>query len=86
LTLATCRLKRRLPHQRVESSFNVLYATMFSATLPLAEFAAVVGNLRGARFGRDSAWRTAAILGALDEFRHAQIPLMLMHEITTGRF
>ena len=53
---------------------------LHSATLPLAEFAAVVGNLRGARFGRDSAWRSAAILGALDEFRHTQYPC-LMHEL-----
>jgi toluene monooxygenase system protein A len=51
-----------------------------AATLPLAEFAAVVGNLRAARFGRDSAWRTMATYGALDECRHTQIPLALMHE------
>jgi toluene monooxygenase system protein A len=51
------------------------------ATLPLAEFAAVIGNLRGARFGRDGAWRTAATLGALDELRHTQIPLALMHPL-----
>ena len=54
---------------------------LHAATLPLAEFAAVVGNLRGARFGRDSAWRTMATLGALDELRHAQIPLSYMHEL-----
>lgn len=54
---------------------------LHSATLPLAEFAAVVGNLRAARFGRDSAWRTMATFGALDEFRHTQIPLLLMHEL-----
>src|SRR6185295_19971021 len=30
---------------------------LHAATLPLAEFAAVIGNLRAARFGRDSAWR-----------------------------
>jgi toluene monooxygenase system protein A len=54
---------------------------LHSATLPLAEFAAVVGNLRAARFGRDSAWRTMATLGALDELRHTQIPLALMHEL-----
>jgi toluene monooxygenase system protein A len=52
---------------------------LHAATLPLAEFAAVVGNLRGARFGRDSAWRTMATLGALDELRHTQIPLSSMH-------
>ncbi len=54
---------------------------LHAATLPLAEFAAVVGNLRAARFGRDSAWRNAALLGALDELRHTQIPLLLMHEL-----
>lgn len=54
---------------------------LHSATLPLAEFAAVVGNLRAARFGRDSAWRHAATYGALDELRHTQIPLLIMHEL-----
>jgi toluene monooxygenase system protein A len=54
---------------------------LHSATLPLAEFAAVVGNLRAARFGRASAWRMMATLGALDEYRHTQIPLMVMHEL-----
>src|SRR4051794_3813311 len=54
---------------------------LHAATLPLAEFAAVIGNLRAARFGRSSAWRTTATLGALDEFRHTQIPLMVMHEL-----
>jgi toluene monooxygenase system protein A len=54
---------------------------LHAATLPLAEFAAVVGNLRAARFGRDSAWRTTATFGALDEMRHTQIPLLLMHEL-----
>lgn len=52
---------------------------LHAAVLPLAEFAAVVGNLRAARFGRDSAWRGAALFGALDELRHTQIPLELMH-------
>ena len=51
------------------------------ATLPLAEFAATVGNLRCARFGRDSAWRMTALLGALDELRHTQLPLRAMHEL-----
>lgn len=54
---------------------------LHSATLPLAEFAAVIGNLRAARFGRDSAWRTTAAFGALDEARHTQIPLLLMHDL-----
>jgi toluene monooxygenase system protein A len=54
---------------------------MHTAALPLAEFAAVIGNLRAARFGRASAWRTTATFGALDELRHTQIPLGLMHEL-----
>lgn len=54
---------------------------LHGATLPLAEFAAVIGNLRAARFGRDGAWRTAAAFGALDELRHTQIPLLLMHPL-----
>jgi toluene monooxygenase system protein A len=54
---------------------------LHAATFPLAEFAAVIGNLRAARFGRDSAWRNAAALGALDELRHTQIPLLVMHEL-----
>jgi toluene monooxygenase system protein A len=54
---------------------------LHAATLPLAEFAAVVGNLRAVRFGRDSAWRTMATFGALDELRHAQIPLYVMHDL-----
>lgn len=54
---------------------------LHAATLPLAEFAATVGNLRAARFGRDSAWRFTALLGALDEMRHTQIPLELMHAL-----
>jgi len=54
---------------------------LHAATLPLAEFAAVVGNLRAVRFGRDSAWRTMACFGALDELRHTQIPLAIMHEL-----
>jgi toluene monooxygenase system protein A len=52
-----------------------------AATLPFAEFAAVTGNLRAVRFGRDGAWRSMAMLGALDEVRHTQIPLLLMHEL-----
>jgi toluene monooxygenase system protein A len=54
---------------------------LHAATLPLAEFAAVVGNLRGARFARDGAWRASCTLAALDEVRHTHIPLALMHEL-----
>lgn len=71
---------------RVED-YQLLAATwvnglkLHAATLPLAEFAAVIGNLRGARFGRDGAWRAGCLFGALDEARHTQIPLLFMHEL-----
>jgi toluene monooxygenase system protein A len=54
---------------------------LHSATVAFAEFAAVIGNLRAGRFARDSAWRTTATFGALDELRHTEIPLSLMHEL-----
>jgi toluene monooxygenase system protein A len=54
---------------------------LHAATLPLAEFSAVIGNLRAARFGRDSAWRGAAIFGALDELRHTELPLTILHDL-----
>ena len=34
-----------------------------------------------ARFGRDSAWRTMSTLGALDDIRHTQIPLLIGHDL-----
>lgn len=52
---------------------------LHGALLPLAEFAAVIGNMRAARFARDSNWRDMALIGALDELRHTQIPLRLNH-------
>jgi toluene monooxygenase system protein A len=61
------------------SWLNVL--KMHAATMTFTEFAAVTGNLRAARFGRDGAWRSAATFGALDEVRHTHIPLLLMHEL-----
>jgi toluene monooxygenase system protein A len=54
---------------------------LHAATLPLAEFAATIGNLRAARFARDSAWRSTALLGALDELRHTQLPLVALHDL-----
>jgi toluene monooxygenase system protein A len=54
---------------------------LHSAAFTLAEFAAVVGNLRSARFGRSSAWRATAAFGALDEIRHTQIPLLLHADV-----
>jgi len=52
-----------------------------AAALPLAEFTGSYRQSAGARFGRDSAWRTMATFGALDEYRHTQIPLLLFHPL-----
>lgn len=54
---------------------------LHGAALPLLEFTGLIGNLRGARFGRDSAWRSMSTFGALDEYRHTEIPLLLLHEL-----
>ena len=71
----------RLEHFRKLDPTWLNALKLYGATLPLAEFAAVIGNLRAARFGRDSAWRTMALFGALDELRHTQIPLLVFHEL-----
>ena len=52
-----------------------------NGALALAEYAGAVAELRMARFGRDSAWRIMATLGALDEMRHTQIPLLIGHDL-----
>lgn len=54
---------------------------LHASTLPLAEFGTIIGELRGARFGRDGAWRNMAVFGAMDELRHVQIPLLIMHPL-----
>jgi toluene monooxygenase system protein A len=54
---------------------------LHGATVTLAEFAAAIGNLGAARFGRDGSWRGTALMGSLDEIRHTQIPLRFMHPL-----
>lgn len=48
--------------------------------IPLAEYAAAVGEARMARFGRAAAWRNVSTFGCLDEVRHGQIQLIFPHE------
>src|SRR6201989_3337702 len=52
-----------------------------NGAVTLAEYAGAVAELRMARFGRDSGWRTMAVLGGLDEIRHTQIPLLIGHDL-----
>jgi toluene monooxygenase system protein A len=59
----------------------VQLAKFHNGAIALGEYAACLGELRMARFGRDSAWRTMANLGALDEIRHCQIPLLLGQDL-----
>jgi toluene monooxygenase system protein A len=46
----------------------------------LVEAAAIIGELKMARFGLNPGWRNMAIFGALDEARHTQITLFFAHE------
>ncbi|MGQ0617552.1 MAG: toluene monooxygenase [Acidimicrobiia bacterium] len=59
----------------------VQLAKFHNGVVALGEYAAMTGELRMQRFGRDSAWRTMAGLGSLDEMRHTQIPLLLGHDM-----
>ena len=52
-----------------------------NGAVALAEYAGAIAELRMARFGRDSAWRMMSTLGALDEIRHTQIPLLIGHDM-----
>ena len=46
----------------------------------LVEYAAVLAELKMARFGLNGAWRNMATFGQLDELRHAQITTFFGHE------
>jgi toluene monooxygenase system protein A len=54
----------------------------------LAEYIAAIAELRMARFGLAPRWRNMAVLGALDEIRHAQMALYFAHEFVArdGQF
>ncbi len=66
--------------ERLDSGWIQL-VKFHNGALALAEYAGCVAELRMARFGRDSAWRMMATLGALDEMRHTQIPLIIGHDM-----
>ena len=67
-------------HDRLDPAWLQL-VKFHQGAFALAEYAAVLAELRMCRFGRDSAWRIMANLGALDEIRHTQIPLLLGHDL-----
>ncbi|KUO90867.1 MAG: toluene hydroxylase, partial [Pyrobaculum sp. OCT_11] len=48
--------------------------------IPILEYAAVVGELRMARFGKAGEWRNLATYGSMDETRHAQLQILLSHD------
>jgi len=56
--MAVCAVRDAVVLENVQSlatpSINGL--KIHAAALPLAEFTGTIGNLRGARFGRDTAW------------------------------
>jgi toluene monooxygenase system protein A len=67
-------------HGRLDPAW-VQLVKFHQGAFALAEYAAATAELRMCRFGRDSAWRIMANLGALDEIRHTQIPLLLGHDL-----
>jgi toluene monooxygenase system protein A len=67
-------------HERLDRSWLQL-VKFHLGIFALAEYTAVPCELRMARFGRDSAWRVMACLGALDEIRHTQVALLLGHDL-----
>ncbi|GAA0669629.1 hypothetical protein GCM10009535_56850 [Streptomyces thermocarboxydovorans] len=56
-------------------------AKMHFGAVALIEYLAVYAELRMARFGLSPAWRNMAVFGALDETRHAQLSLVIPHEL-----
>ena len=48
--------------------------------IALVEYAAVLAELKMARFGLNASWRNMATFGQLDELRHAQITTFFGHE------
>jgi toluene monooxygenase system protein A len=67
-------------HDRLDPAW-VQLVKFHQGAFALGEYAAALAELRMCRFGRDSAWRIMANLGALDEIRHTQIPLLLGHDL-----
>ena len=68
------------------SAFDSLTEGWKSATkmhfggVALAEYAAVLAELKMARFGLAGSWRNMAVYGQLDEMRHAAITTFFGHE------
>jgi toluene monooxygenase system protein A len=68
------------------SAFDSLSEGWKSATkmhfggVALVEYAAVLAELKMARFGLNGSWRNMATFGALDELRHAAITTFFGHE------
>jgi toluene monooxygenase system protein A len=53
---------------------------MHYGAVAVAEYAAVLAELKMARFGLAGAWRNMAVFGQLDELRHASISTYFGHE------
>jgi toluene monooxygenase system protein A len=82
--LSVLAVREALDKRRVHEHLDPLWLQLVKFHLgvfALGEYIAVPGELRMARFGRDSAWRIMANLGALDEIRHSQIQVLLGHDL-----
>jgi toluene monooxygenase system protein A len=72
-------LRRSKAFQTLDEGWKSSTKMHFGGTA-LVEGAAILAELKMARFGLSPAWRNMAVFGALDEMRHAQIALLFSHE------
>jgi toluene monooxygenase system protein A len=82
--LSVLAVRDALDKQRVREQLDPSWLQLVKFHLGIfavGEYVAVSGELGMARFGRDSAWRIMANLGALDEIRHTQIQLLVGHDL-----
>lgn len=73
-------LQKSKVFEQLDAGWKSVAKQHFGA-IALAEDIAQYGELRMSRFGLAPAWRNTAVLGALDEARHAQIGLFFPHEL-----
>ncbi len=82
--LSVLAVRDALDKQRIRERLDPSWLQLVKfhlGTFAVGEYLAVPAELGMARFGRASAWRTMANLGALDEIRHTQIQLLVGHDL-----
>ncbi len=82
--LSVLAVRDALDKQRIRERLDPSWLQLVKlhlGTFAVGEYLAVPAELGMARFGRASAWRIMANLGALDEIRHTQIQLLVGHDL-----